>query len=216
LSYDTVRGWVIDDELIRLLGVDSADDALRSMDTLVLPEDREPTRAAYRRVMQSGGRVDLQYRIIHGKTGQLRHVIGAFEAVVDTDGTLLRAVATHADVTEAVLAQTDRVAAAQARTMLLRRVSDALAQRPSSLHEMMRSIVDVASPALGGGTVLRVLTKNDRAVDTDLVSDSDAEEQERMIQCLLESARTSRTRPPRPWRCRRAAALQPGKHGLAQ
>ena len=67
LSYDTVRGWVIDDELIRLLGVDSADDALRSMDTLVLPEDREPTRAAYRRVMQSGGRVDLQYRIIPAK-----------------------------------------------------------------------------------------------------------------------------------------------------
>jgi PAS domain S-box-containing protein len=190
LSYTTVGGWVIDDELLRLLGVDSVDEAVRSMDTLVLPEDREPTRAAYRRVMQTGGRVDLQYRLIHGKTGQVRHVIGAFEVVVDADGTLLRAVATHADVTEAVLAQTTRVAAAQARTVLLRRVSDALAQPPGSLQEMMKSIMDVASAALGGGTVLRVLTKDGRAVETDLVSDSDEPAQQRMTRCLLESART--------------------------
>ena len=198
LTYDTARGWVIDDELIRLLGVDSADDAVRSMDTLVLPEDREPTRAAYRRVMQSGGRVDLQYRMIHGKTGQLRHVIGAFEAVVDADGTLLRAVATHADVTEAVLAQADKVPAAQARTVLLRRVSDALAQPPGSLRDMMRSTMDVASAALGGGTVLRVLTEDRRAVETDLVSDGDEQAQERMTQCLAESAPHLRSRigPP--------------------
>ena len=63
-------GWAIDDELLRLLGVDSAADAVGSMDTLVLPRTAEPTRAAYRRVMQSGGRADLQYRLIHGKTGQ--------------------------------------------------------------------------------------------------------------------------------------------------
>jgi hypothetical protein len=187
LSYTTVGGWVIDDELLRLLGVDSVDEAVRSMDTLVLPEDREPTRAAYRRVMQTGGRVDLQYRLIHGKTGQVRHVIGAFEVVVDADGTLLRAVATHADVTEAVLAQTTRVAAAQARTVLLRRVSDALAQPPGSLRAMMRSIVDVASAALGGGTVLRVLTDDGRAVETDLVSHSDEPAQQQMTRCLLES-----------------------------
>jgi len=184
LSYDRVRGWVIDDELIRLLGVDSADDAVRSMDTLVLSEDREPTRAAYRRVMQSGGRVDLQYRMVHGKTGQLRHVIGAFEAVVDADGILLRAVATHADVTEAVAAQADRVAAAQARTVLLRRVSDALARPPGSLQEMMQSIVEVASAALGGGTVLRVLTPDGHEVETDLVSDRDEQARDRMIQSL--------------------------------
>jgi PAS domain S-box-containing protein len=181
---------VIDDQLIKLLGVDSAEEAGRAMDTLVLPEDREPTRAAYRRVMQSGGRADLQYRLIHGKTGQIRHVIGAFEAVVDADGTLLRAVATHADVTDAVLAQADRVAAAQARTVLLRRVSDALARPPGSIHEMMRSIVDVASAALGGGAVLRVLTEGGRAVETDLVSDNDEQARERMVQRLADSAPT--------------------------
>ena len=188
LSYDTIGGWVIDDELIRLLGVDSAEEAGRAMDTLVLPEDREPTRAAYRRVMQFGGRADLQYRLIHGKTGEVRHVVGALEAVVDADGTLLRAVATHADVTDAVLAQTTSTAAAQARTVLLRKVSDALAQPPGALRDMMRSIVDVAAAALGGGTVLRVLTPNGRAVDTDVVSDSDDQARDRMIQRLADTA----------------------------
>jgi signal transduction histidine kinase/PAS domain-containing protein len=190
LSYDTIGGWVMDDELIRLLGVDSAEDAGLAMDTLVLPEDREPTRAAYRRVLRSGGRADLQYRLIHGKTGELRHVIGAVEAVVDNASTLLRAVVTHADVTDAVLAQADRAAAAQARTVLLRKVSDALAQPPGSLPDMTRSIVDVAAAALGGGTVLRILAPDGAAVDTDLVADSDEQARERMIQSLADTAPT--------------------------
>ncbi len=50
--------------------------------------------------------------------------------------------------------------------------------------------MDVASAALGGGTVLRVLTEDGRAVETDLVSDSDEQAQERMIHCLADTAPT--------------------------
>jgi signal transduction histidine kinase len=60
---------------------------------------------------------------------------------------------------------------------------------------MMQSIVEVASAALGGGTVLRVLTPDGRAVETDLVSDRDEQARERMTQCLLESARTYEPEP---------------------
>ena len=103
--------------------------------------------------------------------------------------------------------------------MLLRRVSDALAQPPGSLGDMMRSIMDVASAALGGGTVLRVLTDDGRAVETDLVSDSDEQARQPMAPCLVDSARTfdpghARRDAVRHWRL--ACELQHAQRGLAQ
>ncbi|MET0967493.1 MAG: ATP-binding protein, partial [Nakamurella sp.] len=159
-------------------------------DNLVLPDDRAPTRAAYRAVLAAGGRTTVQYRVLHGKTGQLRHVIGTIAAVVDAEGALLRALATHADITEAVQAQASKVSAAQARTLLLRSVSDAFTQAPSSLRSMMQSIVDIATAVLGDGTVLRVFTADATGVEADLVSDSDAAAGSRVLTSLHESART--------------------------
>ena len=110
--------------------------------------------------------------------------MGAIEAVVDAEGILLRALATHADITEAVQAQTAKVAAAQARTVLLRSVSDAFAKAPGSLRNMMQSIVDIAAAALGDSTVLRVFTADGIGVETDLVADSDEQAKNQMTECL--------------------------------
>jgi len=116
--------------------------------------------------------------------------MGAIAAVVDGEGKLLRALATHADITVAVQVQAALVAAAQARTLLLRSVSGAFTEMPGSLRSMMQSIVDIATAVLGDSTVLRVLTVDAAGVDADLVSDSDKEAKTRMIACLQESARS--------------------------
>jgi len=188
VSYDRVGGWVADDELITLLGIEPDDDVLRALDAFVLDEDRAPTRSAYRAVLASGGETTVQYRLIHGKTGRLRHVSGTMRATVDADRNLLRAIATHVDVTDVVDAHSARVKVADARTLLLRSVSDALGKAPRSVREVMQSIVDVATAALGDGTVLRVFTADGGAVDTDLVSHRD-KSAERANLCLRDSAR---------------------------
>jgi len=190
VAYSQFGGWRADDELLDLLGLNSSSEVQQALDNLVLPEDRAPTRSAYRAVLAAGGRTTVQYRVVHGKTGQLRHVMGAVEAVVDAEGTLLRALATHADITEAVQAQAAEVAAAQARTVLLRSVSDAFAKAPGSLLSVMQSIVDIAAAALGDSTVLRILTADATGVEIDLVADSDEMAKNVMTECLRESART--------------------------
>ena len=189
VSYDRVGGWVADAELTTLLGTKPGEDVLRALDTFVVPEDRAATRAAYREVLASGGETTLQYRLVHGKTGQLRHVIGSIRATVDGDRGLLCAIATVVDVTDVVDAHTETVKAAAARTLLLRNVSDALAMAPRSDRDVMQSLVDVATAALGDGTVLRVFTADGGAVETDLVSDRDELAQKRVASCLRESAR---------------------------
>jgi signal transduction histidine kinase len=140
-------------------------------------------------VLASGGETTLQYRLVHGKTGQLRHVIGSIRATVDGAGKLLCAIATVTDVTDVVDTHTETVQAAAARTLLLRSVSDALAMAPGSDRDVMQSLVDVATAALGDGTVLRVFTADGAAVETDLISDRDELAQKRVAGCLRESAR---------------------------
>ena len=187
--FDADSGWTFDDELLQLLGVDSAEEVLTAVDLLVLPEDRTNTRGTYRGVLAAGGRATVQYRLRHGKTGELRHGNGTCEAVVDPDGKLLRAVLTHADITDAVTAreaaEAGRVDAARARTVLMRRVSDALlvtGTRP--LAEMLQRITDIAAATAGDGAVLRVLTPDGLSVEQDCVSHSDPAAKARIAELL--------------------------------
>ena len=189
VSFDRIAGWVADDEMSTLLGTEPGEDVLRALDTFVLPEDRATVRTACREVLASGGEKTLQYRLVHGKTGQLRHVIGSIRATVGGDRKLLRAIATVVDVTNVVAVQTENVKAADARTLLFRGVSDALARAPLSDRDVMQSLIDVATAALGEGTVLRVFTADGGAVETDLVSDRDELAQKRVASCLRGSAR---------------------------
>ena len=71
-------------------------------------------------------------------------------------------VATHLDVTDIVIAraevQQDRTAAAADRLQVLLRVGDMLATSRLGHAELMNSIVNLSSAAIGDGAALRILT----------------------------------------------------------
>lgn len=192
-SYSITDGWIVGRDMLQLLGVDSAADALSAMDSLVEADDRERARSSYRQVIREGGRATLQYRIRHGRTGELRHMAGAIEAAVDSQGTLMRALLTLADVTEAVEAEMMKAAAAQGRTLLMRRISDALTMPTNDSGQLMQTIADVVATALGDCAVLRVLTPDAQAVETELVSagDDTTGVAQRVAECLLDPVRRS-------------------------
>ena len=184
VSYNRIGGWLVDDQLITLLGTDSGLDVLQAMGSFIVPDDRERTLSEFRSVLAAGGETTQQYRLIHGKTGQLRHVIGTIRAIVDANGALLRVVATHADVTDVIEGQSARVEAADARTALLRSVSEALANAPGSVEDMLQSIVDVSTAALGDGSILSLLTADGSAVEADMTCFGDGPVAERANACL--------------------------------
>jgi len=175
--YDAVSGWDFDPVLLDLIGVDSAEEGLVAVDELVLPEDRGQLRSTYRRVLADGGRTTVEYRLRHGRTGELRYVRGSCDAVVDADGKLLRAVLTHADITESVYsrrtAEAAMAASAQARTVLLRRISDLLATDRGSLLAKAEQIAEVAAAGLGDGALLRIMTADGLTVESDTVAHPD-------------------------------------------
>jgi PAS domain S-box-containing protein len=175
--YDAASGWDFDPVLLELLGVDTAEEGLIAVDELVLPEDRDRIRTAYRQVLAEGGRTTTEYRLRHGRTGELRHVRGCCDAVVDADGKLLRAVLTHADITESVYArrtaEESLAASAQARTVLLRRISDLLAADRGSLLAKAERIAEVAAAGLGDGALLRIMSPDGLNVESDTVAHPD-------------------------------------------
>lgn len=175
--FDAVTGWEFDPVLLDLLGVATAQEGLVAVDELVLPEDRQRIRRTYNKVLAEGGRATVEYRLRHGRTGELRYVRGCCDAVVDADGKLLRAVLTHADITESVYsrrtAEAALAASAQARTVLLRRISDLLATESGSLPAMAEQIAEVAAAGLGDGALLRIMTPDGLAVETDTVAHPD-------------------------------------------
>ena len=175
--YDRSVGWSFDRMLLQLIGVDQSEDALASIRELLVDEDRPALVNAYRQLFETGGRITLQFRIRHGRTGEVRHVLNACEAVVDSEGELMRAMSTLADTTEVINAQQSaerlRAAAAEERTTLLRRVSDVLAVESSSLVDVLQATTDIAAAAAGDGAVLRVLSTDGRAVERDVVSHRD-------------------------------------------
>ena len=187
--YDADSGWRFDDELKHLVGVDTDEQVLTAMDELVIAEDRAGVKETLIRVMTGGGRCTVRFRLRHGKTGDLRNLDGTCEAVVDESGKLMRAVMTHTDVTDAVIARQDaRELSARARTMLLRQVSDSLVTNPGPLTETLQRITDIAAAAAGDGAVMRVLTSDGLAVELDLVSHSDVAARTRIAEFLRAEA----------------------------
>lgn len=198
--YDIGSGWDFDRKLLELLGVDTTEQALRSVEDLVVPADRWRTRERYRRVLAEGGRASLEYRLRHGRTGELRHVRAVCDAVVDPAGDLLRAVITHADVTEAVYsrqtAEAARAAAAQSRTVLLRRISDLLSTDRHSPAEKLERITDVAMAGLGDGAMLRIMQQDGRGVDSTAVAHPDPAVRELLASVAARSCDAERAGRP--------------------
>ncbi|WP_420121826.1 PAS domain S-box protein [Nakamurella sp.] len=190
--FDIGAGWAFDAKLLTLIGAETTEEGLRLVDELIVPADRERVRADLTRVFTGGGRATMEYRMQHGRTGELRHVRAVCDAQVDSAGTLLRAVITHADITEVVYSrrtvEAARLAVAQARTDLLRRISDLLAgDRPSPAGQRQR-ITDVVMAGMGDGAVLTIRSPDGPGVETDCVAHADPAARELLRAALIRPA----------------------------
>ena len=201
-TFDRIRGWRADDELLALLGADSVDGIDGAFEQLVVAEDRCAVRQAIDEVVGAGGRATVRYRIVHGDSGDVRHMVGAFMGVLDADGGLLRMITAHVDVTSAVAAAKSRVSASRARAVLLRRVSDKLAASTGPTDEQIRSIIDVAVAVVGDGALVQVFDHTGTA-EVDLVSVTAEPHDARITADLIEPLRT----PPRAARSRHVTSL---------
>ena len=188
-TYDRIHGWRADEELLSLLGVDSVDGIGRSFEVLVVAEDADAVRDAIDEVVDHGGRATVRYRIVHGHSLQVRHMVGTFMGVVGFDGSMLRLITTHVDVTAAVWAAQARVRAAQARTVLLRRVSDTLAGTDGPTEAQIKRITDVAVAATGDGAVVQIFG-SDGGVEFDVLSVTAEPRDSRITDELIEAMRS--------------------------
>jgi signal transduction histidine kinase/PAS domain-containing protein len=172
--YDRRTGWSFDQELLDLWGVDRADGPVSAVADLVLTQDQATTIEQWTTTLTLGGRCSTPYRIHHGRTGQIRHLQSTYEAVVDADHNLVRAVATHVDVTAVVSASeiTDsaKSAAAAARAALVRRVSESIATTHFGIDDLLLTIAELAAAALGAGVVLRILGPDQSTVERDVTA----------------------------------------------
>jgi len=171
--YDRRTGWAFDQELLDLWGVDRADGPLTAVADLVLTDDLDATKQ-WTAALTLGGRCSTPYRIHHGRTGQIRHLQSTYEAVVDADHILVRAVATHVDVTAVVtaseIAENARSAAAAARAALVRRVSESIATTHFGIDDLLLTIAELAAAALGAGVVLRILGPDLHTIERDVTA----------------------------------------------
>ena len=202
-SYSLAHGWSFDENLLRLWGFDTAmPDATTALSAAVLDEDRLSLRAAQERLALVGGRSSFSYRLRHAPSGEIRYLHCTFESVVNDDGVLVTATATHIDVTDAaedreVVQRIGAQAAADQRSMLLRRVSDALAVAQTGPAQPLRSIADLAAADLAAAAVLRVLTPDHTAVELDITSHPDARRRRDIEQAMTRSRQSFEPGPIR-------------------
>jgi signal transduction histidine kinase len=165
---------VFDGELLELWGVDGADGPLSAIANLLLEQDRTAATDQWTGTLTQGGRCSTQYRIHHGRTGQIRHLQCTYEAVVDADHTLVRAVATHVDVTAVVaaseIAESAKSAANIARAALVRRVSESIATTHLGIDDLLLTVAELAAAALSATVVLRILGPDQRTVERDVTA----------------------------------------------
>lgn len=175
-SFNAKDGWSYDQKLVQLWGLDPATpDIGAAFAASVLDEDRLALRAAQERLCLVGGRSSFAYRIRHPATGEIRRLHCTFESTISSDA-LLNATATHIDVTDAFLAGSDRVAeqaAADQRSMLLRKISDAVADAQLSPEAYLRSIVDLAATDLQAAAMLRVLAPDLQSLQIQAIAHPD-------------------------------------------
>ena len=188
-TYDRVHGWHADDELLSLLGVDGVDGIGRSFHTLVVAEDADAVRDSIDEVVDVGGRATARYRFVHGRSGEMRHMVGTFMGVVGTDGSLLRMISAHVDVTAAVWAAHAKGRAAHARTVLLRRVSDTVAGSDGPTDVQVKRITDVAVAAIGDGALVQVFSESE-GIDLDVVSVTAEPRDARITDELIDALRS--------------------------
>lgn len=190
--YDLASGWSVDAPGLHLLDACSTVQALETLDRGVLLDTPAGDDCSFLAVLTANGHHTAQGNLTHPGTGRRRHLFGTGDAVRDARHTLLHAVITITDVTATVVererAQNMKAAAAQARILLIRRVSDALVTDSRSESESMRRITDIAATAIGDGTVLRILAPDLQTLETGLISHPDASTRQRLDELLRDDA----------------------------
>jgi PAS domain S-box-containing protein len=171
------QGWVIDPALMELWGLHEISDPADVIETVVVPDDREAVSAAWHQVTHAGGRSEIDYRIVHGRTGQIRHMHGTTEVVVGRDGAVLRAMTTQIDTTEMFRARASadrvRVDLARNRELVLRHLNDASALDTGTLEEALQTVADIAVEAIGDGCLIRVLDRDPSLVESHVAAHRD-------------------------------------------
>ena len=178
-TYSKTESWVFDNELLGLWGLDpSTVDVTAAFHQLLVPEDRLAIAAAQERLMMIGGKSSFTYRLRHGVTGEIRCLQATFESAVDEDGTLLAATATHLDVTDTVVAfevaETIREQAEDdQRALVMRHITDVVSGSAPGPDGTLQGIADLAASELGAAAVIRLLTPDLDAVESDITSHPD-------------------------------------------
>lgn len=167
-SFNLATGWTFDENLLQLWGLDnSAQDIDAAFAACVLEEDRFALQAAQERMFLVGGRSSLAYRIRYPPTGEIRRLHCTFESTIHS-GTLLNATATHVDVTDAfaenIADSINEQAAIDQRSMLLRKVSDAVAKAQLTPEDYLSSVVELAATDLQAAAMLLVLAPDQQTV----------------------------------------------------
>jgi PAS domain S-box-containing protein len=191
--YDRRSGWSYSDTLLELWGID-ADPAGAGLPVgMLAPEGRATESYSWSRVLTESGRHSLSYSMVHGSTGEVRHLQCTASSVVDAAGVLMHVVATHVDVTDAVIAsrraELEQLAAAQERSQLLRQLGDMLATSRLGPEELLQVIVDLAAATIGEGAAIRILSPDLRTVERDVAAHPDESVRLRLVASLQRSAR---------------------------
>lgn len=184
-------GWVFDEEVCNLWGVDNAHRPLAIVEQLVVSDDQAAVAAAWTEIFTHGGRSTLRYRIHHGETGELRHIESTFQAVVDSAGRLLMALGGQVDITDAItaqeIAQHLRAEVETEGDLLLEQVREAVATTHSGLNDLLQNITNLAASALGEGAILRILTP-EGLIEQDMFAHRDEDGRQRLQDALSQSA----------------------------
>jgi len=191
--FDRRSGWFYDDALLALWGIDD-DPATPGLPLGMLAADeRDANSHRWSKVLTEHGRHSLSYSMIHGTTGEVRHLQCTAASVVDTAGVLMHVVATHIDVTDAVVAsrraELEQFTSAQERSRLLRQLGDMLATSRLGPDELLRAIVDLASATIGEGAAIRILSPDHREIERDVIAHPDESVRIRLAASLQRSAR---------------------------
>ncbi len=192
-SFDLRSGWVYDDLLLGLWGIDDASHLSGLPLHLLTPDERDADSQSWSKVLTENGRHSLSYNINHGRTGELRHLQCTTASVVDAAGVLMHVVATHVDVTDAVAAsrraELEQAEAAKERSRLLRQLGDMLATSRLGPDQLLRTIVDLAAATIGEGAAIRILTPDHQAIERDVTAHPNESIRLRLTASLQRSAR---------------------------
>lgn len=186
--FDRRTGWSVEASLLALWGVAPSAVVTGLPEQIVPAAERAVLGRQWQIAVGAAGRHSLAYTIVRPGTGDRRQFHCIVETVLDVEGALDRADATHIDVTDTLAGrepvQRQQAIAAHSRLQLIRRIGDTLAAGQLPADELIQRIAGLATAALGDGVVLRNRAWDQSAVEWNLVTHPDDAVRSAMIAAL--------------------------------